>query len=312
MQDAESIDALNQEAERLCKKNPAEALSLALKAKDAAEQIGYSAGLAESLFNIASAKWQSGLFNEVETYLTQALETFERLGNKPRQAYVLQALGLTYRKKGRIDKALQLFQEVLALAREMDNKELIASASNNLGAAYGILADYPTAAELITQSIQIYRQQGHTRGEASALSNFALVSALNKNYQQAIEFYQEAIKHFQATNSKLDIARSTLNIGAMFLDQKKPDLALLHFRQALALFESMNYVGSIGITKHNIAMALIQKGEIEEAQCVLLDCLHLAEETSDKLLNCSVSLNLGRTYMKTHDSNASNHTRNTL
>lgn len=295
---AEHIDALNQEADQLRKKNPAEALSLALKAKDAAEQIGYNAGLAESLLIIASAKWQTGRFNEVEPYAAQALQIFERLGNKLRQAHALQALGLAYRKKGLIDKAMQSLQEALTLAREMDNKELIANASNNLGAVYGILADYAAAADLITESIETYRQQGDALGEAAALSNFALISSLNNDYEQAIELYQEALNHFHAANSKLNIARSTLNIGGIYLKQKKPDLALSHSRKALALFESMSYVGSIGIAKHNIAMALIQKGETEEAQCVLLECLRLAEETGDKFLDCSVSLNLGRAWIK--------------
>lgn len=58
----------------------------------------------------------------------------------------------------------------------------------------------------------------------------------------------------------------------------------------------MSYVSSIGIAKHNIAIALIQKGEIQEAQRMLLECLHIAEKTGDEHLDCSVSLNLGRTY----------------
>lgn len=229
MKSTELIDALNQEADQLRKKNPAEALSLALKAKDAAEQIGYSAGLAESLLIIASAKWQTGLFNEVESYAAQALEIFERLGNKLRHAHALQALGLAYRKKGLIEKAMQSLQEVLTLAREMDNKELnnkelIANASNNLGAVYGILADYAAAADLITESIKLYRQQGNALEEASALSNFALVASLNNDGEQAIELYQEALKQFQVVNSNLNIARSILNIGGIYSSQKSQTL----------------------------------------------------------------------------------------
>lgn len=298
VQIVEHIDALNQEADRLRKQNPAEALQMSLKAKDAAEQAGYSTGLAESMLIIASAKWQIGQFNEVETYASQALQIFERLGNKLRQAHALQALGLAYRKKGLIDKALQTLQETLRLAREIENKELQANASNNLGAVYGILADYATAAGLITESIELYRELRDTLGEAAALSNFALIASLNNDYEQAIKLYQEALAHFQAANSKLNIARSTLNIGGIYLKQQKPDLALSYSREALALFESLGHVGAIGITKHNIAMALIEKGEMQEARRALMECLHRSEETGDKFLNCSVSLNLGRIYVK--------------
>lgn len=294
----EKLQLLNKEAESLCLQGPERALELAKEAERLAREHGDSKALAESLLIIASAKWQMGLVNEVEHYAAQALEIFGQLKDKLKQIRALQALGLVYRRKGQTGKALQVLQEVLTLAGKMNDKQLLANVKSNLGVLYGILADYATAVDFLAESIQTYRELGDTLGEAGALANFALVCAHNNDKERAIELYQEAVHHFQVLNAKLDTARALMNMGGIYLEQKKLNLALSHAQQALEISIQLNNMGLIAHAKQIIANVLLEKGQTQEAQRLLVEGLCLAEKAKDRLLECNLNLNLGRVCAK--------------
>lgn len=294
----EQIDCLNKEAKRLSLQSPKQAIEQATKAEALSRKINDRAGLAESLLNIAAANWQLGHFHEVERYSIQALEIFETLGNKQKQLRALQGLGVAYRRKGLLDKALQVYQRALELARQLDDKQGIANCLNYVAGVYANLAEYDKAMQFLSESITTYQMINDAFGEASALSNFAILCSLTGNSEQAIMFYEKSITQFEKVNSKVNVARAILNLSGIFLSQKELDKAITYSQKAIELFEELGNNDSLAIAKYHIALALAEKKAFEESERVLKECLAIAKQTSNKMVEGNAWLSLGRLYVE--------------
>jgi predicted ATPase/class 3 adenylate cyclase/DNA-binding XRE family transcriptional regulator len=193
--------------------------------------------------------------------------------------------------------AEQALDTGLSMAREMNDKFLLANTMEFQGSLAGIQKDYVRAQEFSNECIKLFREMGNHWGSARALGNIGFVlylqgdfqgaqkyleealaihrniadknnlitvlgilgqiSALTANYAQAEELLEENLFFAKDSGWIQEIGTCTRDLAYLDLYQGNPAAALALFRESLSLFENWDKVG-ISLSLAGIASALFQ------------------------------------------------------
>ncbi len=125
--------------------------------------------------------------------LHEALPLFEARGFRRGVALTLSRLGLAYRHKGRLQRALSYYERALEEARSFDRPGLEASILIDSGAVLLSLHDSKEAGVLYSQAEDLYWAMDDPRGLAGALTGLARVAVQEGEFPQAERFLEQAL-----------------------------------------------------------------------------------------------------------------------
>jgi CHAT domain-containing protein/Tfp pilus assembly protein PilF len=166
--------------------------------------------------------------------------------------------GIEQFHKGQLKQALETYQQVLGIRRELGNSLQEAETLNQLGEVYNGLSQYAQAQEVLQQALAIFRQQKHRLGEGLALNH------LGESYR---------------------------NLGQL-------QTALKHHEQALAMMRELGNRAQEGATLHNIASVYETQEEYENAIKFYEQALVIQREVKDRAGEGRTLIGLGNTYIR--------------
>src|ERR671932_2201839 len=150
----------------------------------------------------------------------------------------LGSLGLAYRNLGDYAKAIEYYQQCLAIAREIKDRKGEGQSLANLGVAYHALGDYAKAIEYQQQRLAIAREIGDKDGEGTALNNLGGALQKSGNLTQAEKILRTGIEVWESLRRRLgdndtdkvsifeQQARTYRVLQQVLIAQNKPDAAL--------------------------------------------------------------------------------------
>jgi tetratricopeptide (TPR) repeat protein len=133
----------------------------------------------------------------VVTPLHNMSSLYRELGDKGRLSFALNALAGLHHETHNLDAAVPLFEEALALTRELDDQESISIHLTNLARA---LVDRGTSERvrgLVLEGLAIARAIGSTRGEGYVVEVTASLAVLENKWEAAARFYGAVQARFQ-------------------------------------------------------------------------------------------------------------------
>jgi tetratricopeptide (TPR) repeat protein len=165
-----------------------------------------------------------------------------------------------------------------------------------LGNIYRGLGQIQKAIELYQQSLAINKTNGDRNGEGISLGNLGNTYISLKQYPQAVTFYQQALSIFQQLGDRSKESLSYSNLGYAFSQLNQPEVAILLYKQSINVRESIrkdirglsketqaSYLGTVASSYKDLADLLLKRGRIMEALQVL-DLLKV-QELEDYLKN---------------------------
>jgi tetratricopeptide (TPR) repeat protein len=150
-------------------------------------------------------------------------------------------LGNSYRALGQTARAIELFEQVLAIARETGNRQGEGAALGNLASCYGELGQTARAIDLFEQALAIDRETGDREGEATDLGNLGNRYAELGQITRAIELYEQALAIARETGDRQGEARHLGNLGSRYADLGQIPRAIDLYKQALAIARQIGY-----------------------------------------------------------------------
>ncbi|MFQ5925321.1 MAG: tetratricopeptide repeat protein [Dehalococcoidia bacterium] len=193
-----------------------------------------------------------GHYREAETAARQAKDN-EGL------AAALGNIGIIYRIKGELDKALEIFEQVLKTERKIGRRWGEANALGSIGLVYQTKGELDKALDYYQQSLKINREIGRKEGEASVMGNIGIVYSIKGELDKALDYHQQSLKINREIGRKEGEAYQLNNIGGIYWAKGEPDRALEYAQQALKIFEEIGAKIEIVETKANIQMAKARK-----------------------------------------------------
>ncbi|HEV2122244.1 MAG TPA: tetratricopeptide repeat protein [Chloroflexota bacterium] len=137
------------------------------------------------------------------------------------------------------DMAHSLLDESLALARELNDRALIARVLNNLGEVARRAGHYDRAAALYGEALTQARALGHQSRIGSVLHNLGHVARHRGDLTRAVQYFEEGLGIVRALGFHAGVAHCLAGLAAVAADLGEAERAARLFGVADALLESI-------------------------------------------------------------------------
>jgi predicted ATPase/DNA-binding CsgD family transcriptional regulator len=138
-----------------------------------------------------------------------------------------------------------LMEESLAIARELEESQLIANGIYGLGVVARFRGDNERAEELLKESLSLFRQLGDRIGTYISLYNLAEAATSRDDYKQAQSLHEESLALKRAQGDEWSIANSLLSLATLARLQNNYSRAINLIRESLALFQKIGDTANI-------------------------------------------------------------------
>ncbi|MBD2213053.1 CHAT domain-containing protein [Nostoc linckia FACHB-104] len=205
-------------------------------------------------------------------------------------------LGNTYDSLGDYPKAIDYYQQSLAILREIKDRQGEAAALVNLGNAYDSLGDYPKAIDYHQQSLAISREIKDRQGEAAALGNFGNIYLYLGDYPKAIDYHQQSLMIAREIKNRLGESQSLGSLGVVYNSLGDYPKVIDYYQQSLAILrEIKNRLGE-GQLLANLGLAYYSVGDYPKAIDYHQQSLTITREIKNRLGEGNALGNFGNVY----------------
>ena len=205
----------------------------------------------DSAFDILRAIYDfltlGGYYQNLADYYLELVTVYQQQEEQTNWKYTasLTSLGNVYYSLGEYQKAIEFYQQSLAITREIGDRGGEAYFYGNLGAVYQSLGEYEKAIEFHQQSLAIKREIGDRGGEANSYNNLGNVYYSLGEYQKAIEFSQQSLAITREIGDRGGEAKAWFNLGLTYYKLKRISEAKEAFLQSRELFQALGLAGYV-------------------------------------------------------------------
>jgi tetratricopeptide (TPR) repeat protein len=190
----------------------------------------------------------------------------ERLaGNELATSRLLRNLGLSHHECGDHARATALLEEALAISRRSDDRRGLALALESLAIMTFYAGDYERARPLHEESLDLYRELGDRHSQAIALNNLGCLARYQGDLARAAALLEEGRELSRALASKDMDAGLLSNLGDVARDSGEPGLARSRYEEALKVAAELGLRRQVAITVSGLAELAAVEGRLDEA-----------------------------------------------
>ena len=175
----------------------AEALQLLEKCLALRRGLGSPVDVAATLSTLSLARLKAGDAQGAGVDEMEALETFRRMGDRVGEAIGLLHLGQIAHHIGDDERAREQLKQALAIAQDIDYREVEGECELALGELALHAGDLPAAGQRLDRSLTVSREAADKRGEANALWWLGKVALQAGQLEPARAQLGEALKAFR-------------------------------------------------------------------------------------------------------------------
>ncbi len=290
-QDTNKVNILNTLSYELLYSNTDTTIFLATQAKNLAEKLNYSKGIASAYLRLGQAYNNLGSYEQSQAYLSKALALST---DKLTTAKIYVNIGINHYEMSNYPEALKNYFTGLKAFEEAGDKRAIGSVYNNIANIYTDMGKYDEALKNHIAAKKIREANNDKRGIAGSHLNIGVIYFSQGNYYEALKNWFEAKKLYEELGDKNEVALTYNHIGVVYKNQEKYEPAMKNYFDALKILEEVRDKEGIAITYNNIGTVLIADSKAGEAKEWLMKSLHLAKEIGIKTTIQDAYLSLAR------------------
>ncbi|MGN9846101.1 tetratricopeptide repeat protein [Nonomuraea sp. H19] len=180
--------------------------------------------------NIGTYLSLRGLHDDWVEVSQAAVDAARDLGDRKREGFALNNLGIAYRDAGLLEEALDACEQALAIA---ENGRDRAATLVNLGAMLRRLGRGEEAIAACREAAEFFETAGDTRGLARARGNLGSVLRDLGRRGEALALLREVVADFDRLGGQEDTGIALNNLAHALLDDDRPQEAETHAREAV-------------------------------------------------------------------------------
>ena len=204
-----------------------------LKLLKICEENGFELEHADCLNMMGQAQWQLGNFDMAMECIMDSLTKFEKLNNLERVVSLTGNLGLIYSELKEYNKAIEVTDRALEMAREADLVKNLANLLNNKGVFLLELGNVDEALVCYTESTEI-REKLKLVGELThSYLNLGEIYENRGDYETALQYLLKAEEISGKTKDVMDMVSSLEGLGHLYSITGDYDRAIDYLEKAL-------------------------------------------------------------------------------
>jgi len=221
---------------------------------------------AASKINLAENYRSLGQFTRSIELFEQALAIAREIGDRSTEATALGNLGNSYADLGQIPRSIDLSEQALAIARETGDRKNEAIHLGNLATSYGDLGQFTRAIELYEQALAIAREIGDRAGGTTALGNLGEVYGNLGQTARAIDLYEQALAIAHQIGYRLAEAAYLANMAQAHGDLGSWDQAARYSREAIDIADAIGSAQAQSEARRILALIQLLTGDLTAAR----------------------------------------------
>ncbi|MCF4967770.1 CHAT domain-containing tetratricopeptide repeat protein [Nostoc sp. CMAA1605] len=251
---------------------------------------------ADRLFQQGIEQYQTSQFEAALQSWQQVLIIYREIKTRLGEGATLGNLGLAYYALGDYSKAIDYHQQSLVIAQEIKDRNGEGAALGNLGIAYYALGDYSKAIDYHQQSLVIAREIKDRLGEGQSLGNLGIAYYALGDYSKAIDYHQQRLVIAREIKDRLGEGQSLGNLGIAYDALGDYSKAIDYHQQSLAIAQEIKDRNGEGAALGNLGIAYYALGNYSKAIDYQQQRLAIAREIKDRLGEGQALGNLGLAY----------------
>lgn len=227
------------------------------------------------------------IYDELGNY-TKAIEAYQQvlvvakeIDDPGLQATAWGNLGFAYRALNEFTKVIDSFEQALVIFQEIGDLQKAGQALGNIGSAYNNLGDYAKAIIYLEQRLALARKIGDRQGKIAGTRNISNAYYFLGNYSKAIEYQQESLKLAEAISDRGNQAAALNNIGNIYYQLGDFRKAIFYYEQNLAISQELNDRADQGKALGNLGLAYSAVGDYAKAIEFIKKDVEIAQELGD-------------------------------
>jgi tetratricopeptide (TPR) repeat protein len=178
---------------------------------------------------------------------------------------LLNGRGLILYEKGDLGQAQGCFEEVLDLAKQSGDQELIASVYHNLGSIAWTRGRLQESRELLQKAVDLQQATQDLHGEAETLNSLGLLEEGLGGWEKAIETYRLALEKMEQAGDVYGQSQVLVNLGNVYSLRQENDRAFSCLEQAYEIAKELGNPRLQGQALTALGDMYRSKGELEKA-----------------------------------------------
>ena len=179
-------------------------------------------------------------------------------------------VGSVYFDRGDNLRAIECYEQSIALMREKGDKGAVARISSNLAIAYHVQGDLSKALEIYLQGQKIFEEIGEKSSYGSGLNNVGNVYYALGDYDRAEELFERALLIAGEIGNQRSLGVARGNLGTVREARGQDEKAVQEYRLCLETFQAIGYKKGISEVCISLGRLLFRAGKFKEAEGFLV------------------------------------------
>lgn len=249
-------------------------------------------GIVLSLLIQSSVFGQQSVIDSLENLIAGARDT-------SKVNLMIRLSGYYYRIEP--NRSIEISEDALQLAQQMEFKRGAAKAYNLMGVVYSSLGNFAMGLENYLQALAIFEELGEKLSVGITSNNIGTIYRGMGNYSEAIHFYQRSLAISEELNNYQGKVIALNNIGNIYFDWQKYNLAEEYFRRTLSLLEAAGDESRIAVLLNNLGNICVEEEKYDSALIFFSRSLDLNQEIGDRKGILNSLKNMGDLYRNLDD-----------
>ena len=243
------------------------------------------------------AYYSLGDYEKAINHFEESLAISTAIANLPRIVRNNVNLGEAYLRFGEYQKAINHFEKGLEISTAIGDQSVTASIYSNLGSVYSNLGEYQEAMNYYEKALEINTAIGNKSGRASHIGSMGTFYCILGEYQKALNYFESALEINTAIGSKSGISSNKGQLGNAYCYLGEYRKAINHYEEALEINTAVG--DKLGMAEQNsyLSSAYLSLGEYQKAISHCKKALKINTAIGDQLGMTTERFNLGKTYL---------------
>jgi predicted ATPase/class 3 adenylate cyclase len=242
-----------------------------------------------------------GYFEEGRMWLKEAMARASGSRRTLEWAKALRGAGTLALMQGDYVSARSLFEECLAIFRELDDRGAMAATLINLANTSQFQSNLGLARSNSEEALSRFRELGAARGIATALSTLCVILHQQGEDARSRMLLQESLRIFRDLKLKEGIAHNLDLLGILASSEGDYVSARSLHEESLAIHRRSGDKPKVVAVLLNLGHAALGQGDIAAAESALREGLQIAQQLGERRRIAIALHNLGWTALKRND-----------
>ena len=258
--------------------------------------LGKTENIAVQVATTLTDRWiEVRRFREVVKVCRETLEIFKT-------SHLLHNLALSEQELGLIEQAFEHYQQVLNICPSENNRQK-AGTLHEMGRLKADTGKTSEAIVLFEQSLALRKQIGDIQGIAGTLHELGILKAVRSEINEAIDLFEQSLALYEQIGDAQGKAWTLHEMGRLKADTGKTSEAIVLFEQSLALREQIGDTQGKAWTLQELGILKTERDEFSEAIDLFEQSLILHEKIGSIKGKAWTLLELGKLKAKTEGIN---------